>query len=101
MIFSCVWMKFKRAAAPLRFYPAVVKVDSEVGVRAARGRPLWTDHGRSHRGLPVLPERVLTEDEVGEVEWETRRLFDSDLRQRKQVDWRSGSKSDNISTNAS
>lgn len=64
-----------------------------MGVGAARGRPVWADHGRSHRGLPVLPEGVLTEDKVGEVEGETRRLFDSDLQQRNQPDGRSGAKS--------
>lgn len=72
----------------------MVKVDSEVGVGAARGRPVWADHGRSHRGLAVLPEGVLTEDEVGEVEGQTGRLFDSDLQQRNQADWRSGPKSE-------
>lgn len=70
------------------FYPAVVKLDSEVGVGTARGGPVWADHGRSHRGLAVLPERVLTEDEVGEVEGQTRRLSDANLQQRQQPDRR-------------
>lgn len=57
----------------------MIELDSELGIGTTRGRPVWTDHGRSHRGLPVFPEGVLAEDKVGEVEGETCRLSDTDL----------------------
>lgn len=62
---------------------AVVKLDSKLGIWTSRGRPVWADHGRSHRRLPLFPEGVLAEDEVGEVERQTCRLPDPHLQTRR------------------
>lgn len=63
-------------------YLAVIKLYSELGIWATRGRSVWADHGRSHSGLPMLPEGVLTEDKVGQVEWQACSLPDSYLQQK-------------------
>lgn len=69
-------------------YLAVIKLDSKLGIWASRGRSVWTNHGRSHSGLTVLPEGVLTEDKVGQVERKTCSLPDAHLQQRdKQTGW--------------
>lgn len=49
-------------------YLTVIKLDSKMGIWTSGRRSVRTDHGRSHSGLSMLPEGVLTEDKVGEVE---------------------------------
>lgn len=66
-------------------YPAVIKLDSELGVWTSRGGSVRADHGGSHGRLPVLPEGVLAEDKVGEVERQTRGLPDPHLQPRDQT----------------
>lgn len=65
------------------FYPAVLKAHGELGVGRARGGRVRADHGRGHSWLWLFPEAVLTEDEVGQVERQTRRLSDPHLTQRE------------------
>lgn len=57
----------------------MIKLDSEVSVGASRRRPVRADHRRSDGGLAVLPEGVLTEDKVGQVERQPRGFFDPHL----------------------
>lgn len=57
----------------------MVKLYSKLSVRAAWGRPVRADHGRSHGRLALLPEGVLAEDEVGQVERQPRGLPDPHL----------------------
>lgn len=70
----------KQPVAPF-LYLAVIELDSKLGVGASRGGSVWADHGRSHCGLAVLPEGVLTEDKVGQVERQTCGLPDPHLQQ--------------------
>lgn len=62
----------------------MIKLDSKLGIRTPRGRPVWADHRWNDHGLPLFPEGVLTEDEVGEVERQTRGLPDPHLKPRGQ-----------------
>lgn len=66
-------------------YLAMIKLDSKLGIWASRERSVWADHGRSHSGLTVLPEGVLTEDKVGKVERQTCSLPDPHLQQRDKL----------------
>ena len=63
-------------------YLAVIKLDSELSIWAARGGTIRADHGRSHNRLTVLPEGVLTEDKVGQVEGQPGGLPDPHLQPR-------------------
>lgn len=63
---------------------AVIKLDRELSIWASRGRSVWADHGRSHSGLTMLPEGVLTEDKVGQVERQSCGIPDPHLQQRRQ-----------------
>lgn len=57
----------------------MIKLDSKLGVWTSRGGLVWADHRRSHRGLTMLPEGVLTENKIGQVEWQTCGLPDPHL----------------------
>lgn len=63
---------------------AVIKLDRELSIWASRGWSIWADHGRSHSGLTMLPEHVLTEDKVGQVERQSCGIPDPHLQQRRQ-----------------
>lgn len=60
-------------------YLAVIKLDRELSIRTTRRRSVRANHGRNHNGLTVIPESVLTEDKVGQVERQPGGLSDPHL----------------------
>ena len=78
-----LWQPQSETTSSSVSYLAVIELDSKLGFWASRGGSVWANHGRSHSGLAMLPEGVLTENKVGQVERQTGGLPDPHLQQDK------------------